>query len=118
MRLAQPGGMEHDAKPAADGPPDWMREDPELADLLAKFVARLPERAEELEAKLASGDREGLRGVAHQLKGTAGAYGFGRVGDAAAALEACSVPGASLDAVREAVARVVELCRAAHAACR
>jgi HPt (histidine-containing phosphotransfer) domain-containing protein len=116
MRLAVPGGMEHDA--AADGPPDWMREDPELAELLAQFVARLPERAQELEARLASGDRDGLRSIAHQLKGTAGAYGFARVGDAAAALEACSAPGASLDAVRDAVARVVELCRAAHAASR
>ena len=58
-------------------------------------------------------DLERLAGLAHQLKGTARAYGFPQLTDQAAALEAAVVTGQPLDHVRTRVSCVVELCRAA-----
>ena len=103
-------------------PPDTMGSQPsgsadaELSALLAGYAARLPGWAEELEARLAAGDLDALRSDAHQLKGTAGAYGFLQITEAAAALEACLGPRVFLAAVRDRVARVAALCRAAGGA--
>jgi HPt (histidine-containing phosphotransfer) domain-containing protein len=90
--------------------------DPELAALVADYVARLPERALTLEERLAAGDLEAVRSEAHQLKGSAGAYGFPRITAAAADLEACVGARELLDAVRARVARVAALCRTAGGA--
>jgi signal transduction histidine kinase/DNA-binding response OmpR family regulator len=86
--------------------------DPEMERLLEAFVAALPRRTAVMEQCLAAGDLDGLLVAAHQLKGTAGGYGFPRLSEAAAALEAAvraredaAVLGARTDAV-------VALCRA------
>ncbi|MCM2276444.1 MAG: Hpt domain-containing protein [Oligoflexia bacterium] len=65
---------------------DWDA-DPELRELRARFAATFSERAEALREALARGDRERLRQLAHALAGAAGSYGYGVIGDAAAALE-------------------------------
>jgi PAS domain S-box-containing protein len=87
--------------------------DEEQQDLLLLFVAGLRERAQAFEATLERCDLDGLAGLAHQLKGTARAYGFPQLTDQAAALEASLVAGRCLDDVRTQVQQVVELCRAA-----
>jgi PAS domain S-box-containing protein len=87
--------------------------EPELQDLMVIFVAGLRQRAEALEATLQQNDLERLAGLAHQLKGTARAYGFPQLTDQAAALEASLIAGRCLDDVRAQVQCVVELCRAA-----
>jgi PAS domain S-box-containing protein len=89
---------------------------PEIADqpdLMLLFVAGLRERAAAFEATLERRDLDGLAGLAHQLKGTARAYGFPQLTDQAAALEASLIAGRCLDDVRTQVECVVELCRAA-----
>jgi HPt (histidine-containing phosphotransfer) domain-containing protein len=90
--------------------------DPELHALVADYVSRLPERALTLEERFAAGDLEALRSEAHQLKGSAGAYGFPRITAAAADLEASLGARQLLDAVRRGVASVAALCRAAGSA--
>lgn len=57
--------------------------------LTRRYVARAAERAAvDPEQALASADeRESLRRVAHDLKGTGGAYGFPDISETAAALE-------------------------------
>ena len=82
-------------------------------DLMLLFVAGLRERAAAFEATLERCDLDALAGLAHQLKGTARAYGFPQLTDEAAALEASLVAGRCLDDVRMQVQQVVELCRAA-----
>jgi PAS domain S-box-containing protein len=85
----------------------------ELRDLMLLFVAGLRERADAFEATLERRDLDALAGLAHQLKGTARAYGFPQLTDQAAELEASLVAGRCLDDVRMQVQNVVELCRAA-----
>jgi PAS domain S-box-containing protein len=88
--------------------------DPELRELLATFVAGLSERAEAIETSLVRGDLARLAALAHQLKGTARAYGFPQLTDEAASLEASLRAGVCLEEVRMQVQCVVDLCRAAR----
>jgi len=68
-----------------------------------------------MERLLAEGDLQGLLVEAHQLKGTAGTYGFPWISEAAAALESIVQARAALDAVRLQVREIASLCRhAAH----
>lgn len=49
----------------------------ELADLVDLFVSELPLRMSVIEQLMAARDREGLCRAAHQLKSSAGGYGYG-----------------------------------------
>lgn len=87
--------------------------EPELRELMTIFVTGLRDRADAMEASLERRDLERLVALAHQLKGSARAYGFPQLTDQAAALETAVASGQHLDQVRAQVACVVELCRAA-----
>jgi HPt (histidine-containing phosphotransfer) domain-containing protein len=65
-----------------------------------------------MEQCLAAGDLDGLLVAAHQLKGTAGGYGFPRLSEAAAALEAAVRTRADHAVLRARTDAVVALCRA------
>ena len=86
--------------------------DPEMERLLEAFVAALPRRTAVMEQCLAAGDLDGLLVAAHQLKGTAGGYGFPRLSEAAAALEAAVRTRADHAVLRARTDAVVALCRA------
>ncbi|HLK10184.1 MAG TPA: ATP-binding protein [Candidatus Binatia bacterium] len=86
--------------------------DPEMERLLEAFVAALPRRTAVMEQSLAAGDLDGLLVAAHQLKGTAGGYGFPRLSEAAAALEAAVRAREEVPVLRERTDAVVALCRA------
>ncbi len=61
--------------------------DPEMGEIVALFVAEMPERREELRRAVDTGDLNLAIRLAHQLKGAAGGYGFEALGDAAAGSE-------------------------------
>lgn len=84
-----------------------------LAALVAGFAAELPERAERVTTAWQADNLEAMRAAAHQLKGTAGAYGYREVADAAEAV--CRAAEGSTDAHETAahVARLESLCSAA-----
>jgi CheY-like chemotaxis protein/HPt (histidine-containing phosphotransfer) domain-containing protein len=96
------------ARPGSDA------DDPEMRELLALFVAGLEDRADAIEKSLEHRDADRLAGLAHQLKGTARAYGFPQLTDEAGALEASLLAGRCLDDVRDQVRCVVDRCRAAR----
>jgi PAS domain S-box-containing protein len=89
-------------------------DDPEMRELLTLFVSGLQERADAIEASLERRDADRLAGLAHQLKGTARAYGFPQLTDEAGSLEASLLSGQCLDEVRDKVRCVIDLCRAAR----
>jgi len=93
--------------------PEWAHDDPDLADLFRSFVTQLPERADVMEGLLERRDLEALQVEAHQLRGTAGAYGFPYISEAAAALESTVKAQLALDTVRTHVREVASLCRRA-----
>ena len=88
-------------------------DDPDMADALAYYVDRLPRIAEELQAAFARGERDELARVLHQLKGSAGSYGFPTIGEAARAAEAAVRGAAEEAALSLALDRVAALCRRA-----
>ena len=61
--------------------------DHRLAELAAKFVARLPAEGAALTAALEHDDPEALLDHAHKLAGSAGLFGHQKIGVAALALE-------------------------------
>lgn len=58
-----------------------------LAEARAQFAASLPAKAATLQEHLARGAWEEARRAAHKLRGSAGTYGFGALGAAAADVE-------------------------------
>jgi CheY-like chemotaxis protein/HPt (histidine-containing phosphotransfer) domain-containing protein len=93
-----------------------MQDDPELAELVQMFVEGLPERANALERTLDAGDLDRVAALAHQLKGTAGGYGFPSITEAAARLETSVRAKRAIDDVREQLRSVADLCNRARAA--
>jgi len=61
--------------------------DPDLGELVDMFVDEMPARVSALTDRLRDNDLEGLRKLAHQLKGAAGSYGFNQITSYAARLE-------------------------------
>ena len=93
------------------------QEEDELEKLRERFVSRLRERARLLEAHLERRDLDALATEAHQLKGTAGAYGFPAITHAAAELVASLRADGTLDGASPLIHRLVALCRRAHPSC-
>lgn len=62
--------------------------DPEMRELIAYFVGELPARMKALEVAWEAADLASLTRLAHQLKGSAGGFGFDVIGKAAHELEA------------------------------
>jgi CheY-like chemotaxis protein/HPt (histidine-containing phosphotransfer) domain-containing protein len=85
--------------------------DPEVRVLVETFIGRLPLRIDAIQASLARRDLPALASHAHQLKGTAGGYGFPALSDAAATLEASAKMRRPLDEVERAARLVIDLCR-------
>ena len=87
-----------------------------LEDLLREFVEGLPQRVAAMEQDFASGAFDQLAGRSHQLKGTAGAYGFPPLTEAARELEAALKAKRPSDQIRVELGRVADLCRRARCA--
>jgi HPt (histidine-containing phosphotransfer) domain-containing protein len=87
-------------------------DDPDMIELVELFVAGIPAQIARLDAARAAGDPDGVRRLAHQIKGAAGGYGFPTITDAAGVLEATTAGGAPFE---EAFAALVQLCRCVRA---
>jgi CheY-like chemotaxis protein/HPt (histidine-containing phosphotransfer) domain-containing protein len=92
--------------------------DPEVLALLETFIERLPQRIAGMETSLARGDMTALASQAHQLKGTAGGYGFPLLSEAAARLEATVKGKGEPDEIAKHARCLIELCRRVQAAPR
>jgi CheY-like chemotaxis protein/HPt (histidine-containing phosphotransfer) domain-containing protein len=88
---------------------------PTLIRLVEQFLDDLRERTAAITRSLVQGDLETLASVAHQLRGTAGAYGFAPVEDAARVLEADARAQAAPGELARSAARVIDLCGRARA---
>ena len=84
--------------------------DPEMRDIVTLFVDDLGRRADSLRAAFAAGARGRLRTLAHQLRGSAGGYGFPGIGNAAANLEILILAEAADQRIRNAVERLAARC--------
>jgi histidine phosphotransfer protein HptB len=84
--------------------------DPEMSELVRLFVSELPERAEAMASAWRAGDRELLRRLAHQLRGSGAGYGFPSMSGAAGELETAlrSMQSQPLEAAAEVIKDKVE----------
>ena len=87
-------------------------DDPRMRSIVERFKATLEGRTQDLDRALQASDLDRLASMAHQLKGTAGGYGFDSIGEAAADLEQETIAlEADLSSVRERVENLIILCR-------
>ena len=89
--------------------------DPDLSEIVELFVEEMPNRVQTLVEQYNSGDWEGLRRTAHQLKGAAGSYGFEDISPAAARLERFLGGGEPEKVIRDALEQLVDMCSRARA---
>ena len=88
--------------------------DPDLRDLVVLFVDELDDRVQSIRGAFDSEDHAMLRRLAHQLKGSAGGYGFDPIGDAAARLEYELLGDeAEISTITERVEDLISTCEAA-----
>lgn len=76
-------------------------DDPDYRELIGRFVASAAKLRRELQGRLERGDIEGLRVLAHQLKGAAGGYGFPQLTAIAAEAEAACEASEGARIIRE-----------------
>ncbi len=87
-----------------------LADDPDMVELVEEFVAVLPKRVQAIEGALAERDIQMLASLAHQLKGSAGSYGFAAVTEAAKALESTAKAERNLKRLQQHVRDLAALC--------
>src|SRR5205823_3828760 len=78
--------------------------------LVTLFVEEMPERMTRFREYFHSGDWDGLRRAAHQMKGSAGSYGFEQLSPYAAELEAAAAKRTPLDEIAAALEAFLSHC--------
>lgn len=91
-----------------------LADDPDLGDLVDLFVGEMPDRIQSFQDRMEASDHEGLRRLAHQMKGAAGSYGFATITHSAARLENALREAEPEDVVHSAVEDLIDLCRRAR----
>ncbi len=72
-----------------------LADDPDMFEIVEMFVDEMPSRSLDLRNAAADGSAEIVKGLAHQLKGAAGGYGFFAITDAARIVEELAIAQAS-----------------------
>ena len=92
-----------------------LGKDPDLKEIVGLFVAEMPDRISRLLDRLDAGDREEARRVVHQLRGSAGSYGFEPVSRLAARVEEAIRQSRPPEEIRRLAEELVGLCRRVRA---
>lgn len=92
--------------------------DPDMHELVREFVDALPGKASQLQDMLAARDIESLARLAHQLKGSAGGYGFPAITDHAAQLEDTAKHTKDIQKLNDQVRQIADMCHRASGAPR
>lgn len=70
-----------------------LAEEPDLIDLIDKFMLRLPVLHDAIISAYKNGDKETFLGFIHQLKGVGGGYGYGILTELCASIEEQATTG-------------------------
>lgn len=89
--------------------------DPDMRELIQQFVEGLPRKASQMQDHLAARDIESLARLAHQLKGSAGGYGFSMITEEAAQLERTATTSRDLEELEKRVREIADMCHRAIA---
>jgi len=94
-----------------DGIPSQFADDPQLADILPRFVERLPSQLDALCEALEEERLEDVERLAHQLTGAGGSYGYPTLSEVAKSLE-LAAKARDMGKAAAALAGVREVCAA------
>ena len=97
--------------PPAD-PSGKSAQESAVAQLMGRFVSRLPDRVNTIHNLLAEQNLDGLRQTIHQLKGAAGGYGFPKITELAAKAEQAILADKPMEAIAAELSELVDLVRA------
>lgn len=92
-----------------------LESDLDLRDLVELFVQELPKRVAALRAALEQHDYLTMARLSHQLKGSAGGYGFPQITDAAKVLESIVKSRGSEADMLASLNQLADLCAKARA---
>jgi len=87
--------------------------DEDMLELVEMFVGELPDKIAAIKKAIDEQDMATLATLVHQLKGSAGGYGFPSITEVAAELEQRAKATEGIDAVTDALRQLVHLCRRA-----
>lgn len=86
----------------------------DVIELVEMFISELPDRVDAMQQSIQASDLNRLRVLAHQLKGSAGSYGFPTIGDVARDVESAVKQEKQLTDIKSAVDELADLCRRAR----
>ena len=86
-----------------------------MVELVSQYAGEMPGRINDIRSAWQTADFVTLRRLVHQLKGTAGGYGFMPVSQAAAQLEASLDESADRSAIEQGMEQLLALCGRARA---
>jgi signal transduction histidine kinase/CheY-like chemotaxis protein/HPt (histidine-containing phosphotransfer) domain-containing protein len=84
--------------------------DPDVGELVDVYVQEMPERIKALDTQAKSRDWHQLARTAHQIKGSAGSYGFGELTPYAARLETAAREARQTEEILSALDDLLNLC--------
>lgn len=85
-------------------------DDPEMSELIAGFIYQLPNRIGALRSALHLNDIKTIKLFAHQLRGTAGSYGFPQITEIATRLERLCDENATKEEIIPVAEELIALC--------
>ena len=89
--------------------------DDDMQELVEMFVGELPDRIAAIEKVIDQQDLAALGMLAHQLKGSAGGFGFPTISDAATLLESSAKAGEEPEKLAQQTRALSDLCSRARA---
>ena len=84
--------------------------DPDMADLVELYVDEMPSRVSDLKQLASQKSWDEIGRLAHQIKGSAGGYGFGQVTETALRLEQAVRIDGQEETILAALSELVEMC--------
>ena len=85
-------------------------DDSDLADLIDLFAEEMPLKTVAMQEAFNEGTRELLVRLAHQLKGSAGSYGFGAINRFASKLESSLRSSAPAKVISDQLTELISVC--------
>ncbi len=89
--------------------------DEDMRELVEMFVDELPDKIAAIEQAIAAQDMTTLATVAHQLKGSAGGYGFPTITESARGIEQGAKANEDLETLNNQISTLADMCRRARA---
>lgn len=101
---------QHSAEPNRQKIVSTYSNDPEIHEIVVDFVNEMPKRIQQANNAFVRGDTLRLLFWAHEMKGTAGGYGFLQISQSAQQLEEAIHNKQEAEVISKALLAIIDLC--------